>query len=659
MNAERAAGAEQARDQGFSHPGSWLRELARSKPSPWLWGQALRAAFCIALPLSLGYAFDDAATGMWISMAALMMAAGEPIGGYRFSARFLALSGTLGAVGFLAGYLTGLPWGAVVAAMAVLGVVAGLISSYGAVWSIGAMQALLLASIAIGVPDIGPYWRLSLLYLIGVVFYVAVLGVQALVARERPQRQATTEVLRALAQLAAALAREGTDGGAVEAARSAVTDAYRALTTVMMEVQRGNVGRSSAADRLAVRMQRCDAVFAALLSTADRAALAQAHDRLIACATAASDVASASRADTPLARAVSDLAQAVAGDLDVEPRAPASSASGHGWSGWLGRLAPGAAAVRSALALGLCMGLAYAAHWVDRENHWFWIPLTVSLVMKPDLGSIFARAVLRTIGTVGGAALGAAALVLVSKGQGIVLVLALFAAVLPWAKRHSYVAQAVALTPLVLLLVDIIAPGGRNVDYALQRVVDTAIGGLIVLVFGYFLWPRTHSRHLAETFQGAKSRLADYLRAGGGLTPRAPSGGSLAEYRWQAYGQLADMRARLRTAAMEPPPASTEAAAWFPLIAVAERICDHVTTYTGGGWPALPPDDAAALEALAVYVAATPAERARLPLPPRPASPAAAVLADAIGEELAHMARLQEDNGDVLGRGFRLAAQAH
>ncbi|WP_238121695.1 MULTISPECIES: FUSC family protein [unclassified Xanthobacter] len=657
MDAERAATAAEDKSRGFSHPGSWLRELARSKPAPWLWGKAIRAAFCIGLPFSLGYAFDATTTGMWVSLSALMMTAGEPVGGYRFSARFLVLSGVIGALGFLAGYLTVLPWGAVVAAMAVLGVVAGLLSSYGAVWSIGVMQALLLASIAIGVPDIGPYWRLSLLYLVGVVFYVAALGVQALVARERPQHQATTAALRALAQLAAALAGEREDASRVEAARTQVTDAYRGLTTVMMEVQSGNVGRSSAADHLAVLVQRCDAVFAALMATADRTTLLRARDVLLAGA-AGDDGARRSGGDRLIA-AAEDLVEAVVGRADGGPVAPPSGAPArHDWSGWLGRLAPGADAVRAALALGLCMGLAYAAHWLDRENHWFWIPLTVALVMKPDLGSIFARAVLRTVGTMGGAALGVAALLLVPKGQGIVLVLALFAAVLPWAKRYSYVVQAVALTPLVLLLVDIIEPGPRNVDYAVQRVVDTAIGGLIVLVFGYFLWPRTQSRHLAKTFQGAKSALADYLRAACALKPAA-SAASLAAYRWQAYGQLADMRGHLRTAAMEPPPASTEAAAWFPLIAVAERICDHVTTYAGGGWPALPPDDAAALEALAVYVAATPAERAGLPLPPRPTSPAAAVLADAIGEELAHMARLQEDNGEVLARAFRLVDQSH
>ncbi len=658
MDAQRTAKAEAAMGHGFSHPGSWLRELARSKPAPWLWGKAIRAAFCIGLPLSLGYAFQMATTGMWISMATLMMTAGEPVGGYRFSARFLAISGAIGALGFLAGYLTVLPWGAVVAAMAVLGVVAGLISSYGAVWSIGAMQALLLGSIAIGVPGIGPYWRLSLLYLAGVAFYVAVLGVQALLARERPQHLATRMALRALAQLAKELAAEGGDAGRVEVARKQVTEAYRGLTTVMMEVQAGNIGRSSAADHLAVLVQRCDTVFAALMSTSDRAALARAHDRLTVCAGGDAGAARSAGSGDALSVAVEDLADAIADRTAVRESPAASTPSHRDWAGWLGRLAPGGDAVRSALALGLCMGLAYAAHWVNRENHWFWIPLTVSLVMKPDLGSIFARAVLRSVGTVGGAALGAAALVLVPKGQGIVLVLAVFAAVLPWAKRYSYVVQAVALTPLVLLLVDIIEPGGRNVDYALQRVFDTALGSLIVLVFGYFLWPRTHPRHLAESFQGAKRALADYLRAACALKPVAEAEG-LAAYRWQAYGQLADMRGHLRTAAMEPPPASTEAAAWFPLIAVAERICDHVTTYAGGGWPALPPDDAAALDALAVYVAATPAERAGLPLPPRPTSPAAVVLADAIGEELAHMARLQEDNGEVLGRAFRLVDQSH
>ncbi|MFG1478225.1 FUSC family protein [Xanthobacter sp. V4C-4] len=688
MNADEAGAAARqdarknahgdAREDGLSRPNAWLRELARIKPAPWSWGRAIRSALCIGVPFSVGYACDAVITGMWISMGTLMMAAAEPAGTYRFIFRHLALSGVIGALGYLAGYLTGLPWGATVLAMAAFGVLGGLLSGYGAVLSIGAMQALLLSSIAIGVPGIGPYWWLSVLYLVGAVFYMAVLGIEALLWRDRPRRQAVAGLVRALATLAAAradgLAADADAGAApagpgLEAARRAVTDGLRALTGLMLETQSRNVGRGRETDRLAALVQDCDALFAAILSSRDTVGLRAAGARLGVLAAAADGDA----VDTasPAGPGGDRLAQAVAGVAAALAATGATPAPGRGQGGdeaeaeaaaeaegrshapaaatqagarlriALDRLAPGAENIRAALALGLCMGLAYAAHWWDRESHWFWIPLTVSLVMKPDLGSVFARAVLRCVGTIGGAALGALALAYLPKGQPVILLIAGLSAVLPWAMRRSYVLQAVVLAPLVLLLVDIVEPGPRSADYALQRVVDTFIGGGIVLVFGYFLWPRTHHRHLAETFHGAKGLIGDYLLAACGLG----SGPDLSEHRRRTYGRLADMRTRLRTALMEPPPASTEAGAWFPLVSAAERICDRVTAYSASPDRRVPPADAEAIRALARYIAATPGERVRLAPPASPAATAAGFLADGIRDELAHMNRLQDAGG--------------
>lgn len=51
--------------------------------------------------------------------------------------------------------------------------------------------------------------------------------------------------------------------------------------------------------------------------------------------------------------------------------------------------------------LSLCTALAYSALYLRPIPQGYWIPPTVALVMKPDLGSVFARAMLRSIGTVG------------------------------------------------------------------------------------------------------------------------------------------------------------------------------------------------------------------------------------------------------------------
>lgn len=329
--------------------GHFLSSLLQERPAIWRWGRAIRAAFCIGAPFAVGLMTGDIMTGMWVAMGCLMMVTAESSIPYREVYRTILISAPIGALGYLAGYLSPLPWGFIVFAMMLAGLASGLLSSAGHALSLGALQFLLLASIALGVPSIGSFWQPAALYLAGAAFYALVLGVEVLVRGWHAQD----------VQMAAG-----------------VTSSRHAPPN-------------------------------------DRTQLAQA------------------------------------------------------------------------LALALCLGAAYSAHWFDRSPHWFWIPLTVGLVMKPDLGPIRDRSFQRIIGTVGGVAIGAIILSLVPKGNFFVLIMALLAGVLPWAMQRSYVLQAVFLTPLILMLVDVIIPGSRDVDFALQRLLDTAIGSAIVVLIGY------------------------------------------------------------------------------------------------------------------------------------------------------------------------------
>lgn len=61
-------------------------------------------------------------------------------------------------------------------------------------------------------------------------------------------------------------------------------------------------------------------------------------------------------------------------------------------------------------------------------SHWFWVPLTVCLVMKPDFGSVFDRAILRVVGTVIGVAIATGVILLVPKGWEIGVAIGLLSA---------------------------------------------------------------------------------------------------------------------------------------------------------------------------------------------------------------------------------------
>ncbi|CAH1692052.1 Fusaric acid resistance family protein [Hyphomicrobiales bacterium] len=331
--------------------GDPLSGILRLKPATWRWSRAIRSALCIGIPFTFGLIIDDTMTGMWIAMGCLMMITGESSGSYRSIYTKMLISAPIGALGYILGYLGSLPWGVVVASMVAVGFISALLSSKNRVLSIGTLQTLLLASIALGVPAIATFWQPAVLYLVGALLYALVLGIEVLIRGWHAQ---------------------------------------------------DNLSEHSAAE---TRSEKADGLLAAM--------------------------------------------------------------------------------VAPAFAFAICLGAAYSTHWVNDTAHWFWVPLTVGLVMKPDFGSIRDRALQRIIGTLVGVLIGALALALLPKGLPLIAVMSALAGVLPWAMQRSYTFQAVFLTPLVLILVDVIVPGTSDIDYGVQRLIDTAIGGAIVIVVGY------------------------------------------------------------------------------------------------------------------------------------------------------------------------------
>lgn len=169
----------------------------------------------------------------------------------------------------------------------------------------------------------------------------------------------------------------------------------------------------------------------------------------------------------------------------AEGAAPTPSPSAAARVSWL---AIDRATARAAGRLALCFGLAVSARgWVDLQ-HWYWVPATVGLVMQPSFGSVPGRAVLRVVGTVLGALVGALVIAGDLGGTALGLSIGLFAATIPWSKLASYALQSAALSAVVLLLVNQIAPA-TSVGLPVQRVIAGALGGAIVFVFGYALWP--------------------------------------------------------------------------------------------------------------------------------------------------------------------------
>jgi uncharacterized membrane protein YccC len=192
-------------------------------------------------------------------------------------------------------------------------------------------------------------------------------------------------------------------------------------------------------------------------------------------------------------------------------------------------------------------------------------------VLKPDYGSVFARALQRGIGTVVGAVAGAVLLALVH-GTWLLIPFAVLAALLPFGRSRNYGLFSMFLTPLVVLLIDLLSPVGWRL--AEDRLVDTLIGCAIVLLIGFAPWPMSWYAHLPRQFAQTTLDVCRYMEEAllGGASPAARS-----RMRRSTYRALADLRTEFQRTMSEPPSISRRATAWWPAVVGLEQVMDAVT----------------------------------------------------------------------------------
>ncbi|WP_460370859.1 FUSC family protein, partial [Actinocorallia lasiicapitis] len=225
---------------------------------------------------------------------------------------------------------------------------------------------------------------------------------------------------------------------------------------------------------------------------------------------------------------------------------------------------------RFALRLALCVGLAETASAVLTVPRSYWVALTVTFILKPDFGSVFVRALLRGLGTLVGVAIAAAVLLLVLRGWPAVPLAALFGGLVPLVSARSYAMQTAAVTPLILVLGDLLHHEHAT-TLATTRLADTALGCVIVLVFGYALWPDSWRVQITARLADTLDRSAAYLATAFADDP------ARSQHRRGIHRSITTLRTTLQQTLAEPPPASTRAALWFPSVIATEQLVDAIT----------------------------------------------------------------------------------
>ncbi|MEU9980518.1 FUSC family protein [Streptomyces sp. NPDC050856] len=567
----------------------------RPQPAPVPWAAVVRASVALAAPLAVGLAADRPVYGALVSMGALSGVIGDTADAYRMRLYNIAVPQLFGALGVTLGTLVhGRGWAAV-GVLTLVALVSGMISSIGAVASASGLLVLLNAVVGAGLPMPDPWWTAPVLLTLGgaVVLALTLLGWP--LRGGVPERAAVADAYRAVAEL---LAAAGTP--AYEERRQAVTQALNTAYDLVLARRARDHGRNPALVRLLAQLGALIPVLEAAPAAHQRARLlgrplpaevpAAVHDLAAAVldpdapggaaraggAVRAGDAGTGSPSERAVDHALRHAATVVhrtepdPGGVDDRLGLPAALRVRFRRAARGALLSP--ASWRYGLRLALCVGLAQALVSLVPVPRSYWVALTVTFVLKPDFGSVFSRAVLRALGTAAGLVIAAAVLSQVPRGWWDVPVTMVLAALIPACTVKGYAFQTAAITPVILLLSDLLNRQGFGL--VLPRLYDSLLGCAIVLVAGYLLWPESwHTRigdRLADTVADTARYVADAF--GPATDPAAR-----ARARRRLYRDLSTVRSEFQRALTEPPPTGTRAAAWWPLVVAVERIVDATT----------------------------------------------------------------------------------
>lgn len=127
----------------------------------------------------------------------------------------------------------------------------------------------------------------------------------------------------------------------------------------------------------------------------------------------------------------------------------------------------------------------FLVRYIDKL-HAYWIPLTIIIVLQDNHADTLKRVGGRILGTFIGSILGSAILAL--HPQPVIslplLILCLFVFLL--IVKHTYAVACIFLTVYIVLLIGRVSP--NSFEVAIERVIFTLIGGLLVLMSSWLLF---------------------------------------------------------------------------------------------------------------------------------------------------------------------------
>jgi uncharacterized membrane protein YccC len=645
----------------------WLAAVMRPKKASPPWGTMTRAVFALWVPLAVGFATGRKELGLLPALGGLLSVTIDTGGPYWTRVQLIGTAALLGsAPGLLIGTLIhGRGWWAVLAIVLIAGVSA-VLARLGALGSVTGLQLFIYSAIGLGpLGLLRPWWHTVLQFLVGVAWALLLITPGYLISPVSAQRKAVAGVYYSIARGLRLIGTPGIDG-----ARGTLTTALNAAYDAMLTGRSTAGGRSRRNVRLMAVLNvshQFSEAGAALRVTGERVPplvtdeIQRFGDAILADNGPGSGALgfggrAATRPQLPvipppwssspgalaLREAMVNLSRVLSGSWVTDPAPPDPGTAAPGSRERLRaraervaeQLIGGRIAWQFTIRLMLCTGVAAVASEVLPLSRSYWVVLTVVIILKPDYGSVFARAVQRAVGTMVGAVLGAVILIVVPYGPWLLLPFGVLAALLPYAKARNYGLVATFLTPLVVLLIDLLDVGGWRLAEA--RLLDTLLASAIVLLIGYAPWPSAWQAHLPRQFAETLRSVCAYMdqalvempagriALSGTTRPLAHAPGEAPVLRSQlrrgAYRSLSNLRTEFQRSMSEPTVVSRRAAAWWPAVVSLQEVMDVVTSTAVAIGQGAPVPSAASVHTLSGTLCAV-ADAIETHTPPRLAGP--------------------------------------
>jgi uncharacterized membrane protein YccC len=436
-----------------------VRRLFAVNPAQGRWPFALRAAFCVAVPVLIGWAAGDIAAGLMATIGAFtsLYGSGRPYLNRGVHLGVVAMCFSLSVA--LGNWAAVVPWLGVLT-VSLIAMAAVLICNALSVGPPGAYMFVLACAAGIGVAaEHLSSWHIGLLVAAGGAFAWLVHMSGALLSFRGPEKSAVAAAAEAVARFLDAIGSSGE-----ESARRKAAAALHQSWNVLVTFQPVNLRANGTLKQLRINNHELHVLFAKAMSAAAD------HKQLPA------DAARRARRLCFLAGRPAHFDSTT--DADEMPLGRPSP-----WELLRDALIPGSPTryVVARAGIGVCLaGFAALALGIE---HAYWAMSAAVLVLHQgfDWVRTFQRGFERMVGTWVGLVLAGVVLTLHPQGLTLVLIIATLQFTIEMLIVRNYALAAVFITPLALT----IASGGRVVDdlggLLFARGMDTLIGCALAL----------------------------------------------------------------------------------------------------------------------------------------------------------------------------------